>query len=304
MNEFSSKGSINEEEKNGFDYISFDIDKKIDSEMYSNKLKKDQTKLSMNDKEIECFYKIDTKKINNNFKKGKKENHYIFNKHFNIISSNLNKIQENNLLNNYSIKNGEMPLVLKNENKIENRINALITKDNNINNKIIYLKSNSIKKLEINSPVKNKEITEFETSKIKRTDFNNYLSKSKNSYRDSDSSRIENNDFIQPKNFFENFEKVLTNQKDKIYKFNTGHLFSNYNKEDIFDKIQRKHLKNDEKERKKELSRKKINFVPSESNIKHSSSLDLSIIKNQNSFTSRLKLDQTNSNINSDDLSK
>lgn len=99
----------------------------------------------------------------------------------------------------------------------------------------------------------------------------------KNNYLSHDEHK---NSMIVPQTFFQNFNRELKRKQTQLYKFSSDDLFSNFNKEILQNKINKRYEKMNEKEKKIGLIRKKLysnsnpNFISSEKNQNQLPSLE------------------------------
>jgi hypothetical protein len=290
-NKIPSNRANFKESKLPIDYINYDIDREIDNELSSpDKMRKNTTKFSCRDVASDGEFKAVTKKFSQSVIKNECQNLLVyslsnnqiilkddFSNNFNIDKINENFIKQQNKQKNAPEKLTEMKII--------------VTEEDNKTKKIINFESNSFKKPKKQSPVVTKYIKEFDSKIFNKTNSLNFSPDVKNLKRSSSSFKLTNgNNLIKPKNFFQNFENEIEKHKKELYRFNSGKLFCKLEKEQIFEKIHRKQLKMNEVERKRELSRKKVNFNLSHTNLKQCNSMDLSLIKNHNSNTSKLNI--------------
>lgn len=281
------------ESKIPINYNYYDIDKKIDSEFCSpdKKLKKLQTNQLHKDSDSDTIFKTTTKKISQNFKKDEYQNLLDYSQSYNQIRFKDELLNLNNNPNNNSINNLLEKQNKKNHEKQNTEMKIIVTEEDKKTPKVINFKSNSFKKHEKQSPIVTKEIKEFESKvQYNKTNSLNLSQKNNQIKKLSSSFKLNDNDSKSPKNFFKNFENEIEKHKKELFRFNSGNLFNNLDKDQILDKIHQKQLKMNEIERKRELSRKKVNFNFSENNIKQNNSLDLSSIKRNHSNTSRFNI--------------
>jgi len=287
-NKIPSNRANFKESKVPIDYINYDIDREIENELSSpDKMRKNPTKFSGRDSASDGEFKAATKKFSQKFIKNENQNFLVY------TQSDNQMILKADFSNNFNIDK-------KNENFIKQQKNApekltemkiIVTEEENKTKKIINFESNSFKKPEKQSPVAMKDIKEFDSKILNKTNSLNFSPVKKNFKRSSSSFKLTNgNILIKPKNFFQNLENEIEKHKKELYRFNTGKLFCNLEKDQIFKKIHHKQLKMNEVERKRELSRKKVNFNLSHTNLKQCNSMDLSLIKNHNSNTSKLNI--------------
>lgn len=254
-------------------------------------MKKVYTKGSKKDSDSDAIFRVATKKLSQKFKKIEYQNLLDYSQSNNRIL--LKDDLYNNLINKNDIEDDFIEFENNEKSKPEKQIEMkiIITEEDNKTQKLINFRSNSFKKVEKQSPIVTKDIKEFESQVINRTNSMKLSPKNKPTKKFSSSFKLSNEiKLVKPHNFFENFEHEIEKHKKELYKFNSGKLFCNLDKDQILDKLHRKQFKINEIERKRELSRKKVNFNLSDSNLKQCNSLDLSSIKRYNSNTSRFNI--------------
>jgi len=277
INNNDNKTNIKETKKN-INYNCYDIDRRINANEYSSpeKMRKIPTITSIKETISHGIFKAPYIQINqtsrrnesNNLLKSENSNNLAFlkNKNKKFINEESKELERE--------KNHEI--------KKDSQKKSNISEDDIIKKKSNNFKSNSFKMLQTQRPIINNEILALEYKKFHKTSTMQLSPQNTQNKKYSDSFDFENNEFIKSNNFFENFENEIDKQKQQIYRFNSGKLFCNFDKEVLLEKLQRKHQKINEKEKKRELSRKKVNFLLSDSKIKNSA-LDFSSLNKKNS---------------------